>query len=190
MDLDIQPVTPNRWTDLTDLAGGRGFQSGCWCMWWRLSSREFSSTGSAGKRAQLESLVSSGTRPGLLAYLDCVPVGWVAVAPRSEYRRLERSTKLYRVDDAPVWAISCFYVHRAHRRRGITEALISGAVDHAASAGAEEVEAYPIDTSGARRASGDLFTGTLATFLAAGFTEVTRRGGRPIVRKKLPGRVR
>ncbi len=185
MDLDIKPVTPTRWTDLTHLVGDRGFQSGCWCMWWRLSSRDFQTTSSAGKRAQLEALVARDDRPGLLGYLDGVPVGWVAVAPRSEYRRLERSTKLYPVDEEPVWAIPCFYVHRDHRRQGIVEGLLAGAVDFAAAQGATEVEAYPIDTSGARRASGELFTGTLSTFLAAGFTEVARRGGRPIVRKRL-----
>lgn len=185
MDVDVQPVTPERWADLTELAGERGFQSGCWCMWWRLSSKEFQAADGASKRAELASLVTHGAEPGLLAYLDGSPVGWVAVAPRSEYRRLERSTKLYPVDDAPVWAISCFYVHRAHRRQGITQALVAAATDYAAAAGAEQVEAYPIDIRGARRASGDLFTGTLDTFLAAGFTEVVRRGGRPIVRKKL-----
>lgn len=185
MELVIRPVTPTRWTDLTELAGERGFQSGCWCMWWRLSSKDFQARDAGERRERLRSLVASGTTPGLLAYLNGSPVGWIAVAPRSEYPRLERSTKLYPVDDAPAWAISCFYVHRAHRRQGITEALVDAAVDHAAAQGAEQVEAYPIDTGGAARASADLFTGTLATFLAAGFTEVTRRSGRPIVRKQL-----
>jgi GNAT superfamily N-acetyltransferase len=183
---DIHPLTPERWDDLVDLFGPeRGANSGCWCMWWRISSKEFQTTGGASKRAQLEALVARGAKPGLLAYVDGSPVGWVAVAPRSQYSRLERSTKLYPVDDAPVWAISCFYIHRAHRRQGITEALCAAAVDYAAAQGAEQVEAYPIDTSGGKRASADLFTGKLATFLAAGFTEVARRAGRPIVRKKL-----
>ena len=41
MELVIRPAMPDRWADLTELAGERGFSSGCWCMWWRLSSREF-----------------------------------------------------------------------------------------------------------------------------------------------------
>lgn len=183
--LDIRPATPDRWADLTDLAGDRGFLSGCWCMWWRLSSREFQTGGAAARRAGLRDLVDRGSQPGLLAYLDGSPVGWVAIAPRAEYSRLQRSTKLRPVDDEPVWAISCFYVHRAHRRKGVTEALVHAAVEHAAAQGAEQVEAYPIDTHGTRRPAGDLFTGTLTTFLEAGFTEVARRGGRPIVRKRL-----
>ena len=185
MALDIRPVTPDRWADLIELAGERGFQSGCWCMWWRLSSREFQAGAAETRRAGLEDLVFRGAKPGLLAYQDGSPIGWVAVAPRSEYPRLERSTKLGAVDDEPVWAISCFYVHRAHRRSGVTEALVQAAVEHAAAQGAEQVEAYPIDTRGARRPGADLFTGTLTTFLASGFTELARRGGRPIVRKDL-----
>jgi hypothetical protein len=47
------------------------------------------------------------------------------------------------------------------------------------------VEAYPIDTGGARRSSADLYTGTLAMFERAGFEEVARRSGRPIVRRTL-----
>jgi GNAT superfamily N-acetyltransferase len=185
MELDIGPVTPDRWDDLTELAGERGFLSGCWCMWWRLSSREFQTGDAETRKAGLRHLVERGAKPGLLAYLDGSPIGWVAVAPRSEYPRLERSTKLHPVDDEPVWAISCFYVHRAHRRKGVAEELVRAAVEHAAARGAEQVEAYPIDTSGTRRPGGDLFTGTLTTFLTAGFTEVARRGGRPIVRKQL-----
>jgi hypothetical protein len=45
------------------------------------------------------------------------------------------------------------------------------------------VEAYPIDTAGAKRSSAELYTGTLAMFERAGFEEVARRGGRPIVRR-------
>lgn len=185
MGLDVHPVTPDRWADLTRLAGQRGFLSGCWCMWWRLSSREFQTAGATVRRTSLRRLVDRGAMPGLLAYQDGSPIGWVAVAPRSEYPRLARSTKLRPVDDAPVWSITCFYVHRADRRKGVTEALVHAAVEHAAAQGAEQVEAYPIDTEGARRAGADLFTGTLTTFLTAGFTEIARRGGRPIVRRDL-----
>lgn len=185
MELETRPVTPERWNDLATLAGERGFASGCWCMWWRLSSKDFGHCSGAEQRAALETLVADGREPGLLGYRDGVPVGWVALAPRDEHVRLNRSTKLYAVDDAPVWSVSCFYVHRAHRRAGVMEQLLDAAVEHASARGVECLEAYPIDTTARKHTSAELYTGTLALFERAGFTEVARRGGRPIVRRRL-----
>jgi GNAT superfamily N-acetyltransferase len=183
--LDVRPVTPDRWDDLVALAGERGFSSGCWCMWWRVSAREFDQRHGDGLRRDLHDLVARGREPGLLAYLDGEPAGWVAVAPRPEYPRLARSPKLRPIDDRPVWSITCFAVHRTRRHRGIAGVLLDAAVDLARQRGAEVVEAYPIDTSSGTRAGADLFTGTLAMFSRAGFVEVARRQGRPIVRLSL-----
>jgi GNAT superfamily N-acetyltransferase len=181
--LEVYPVTPERWGDLADLAGERGFTSGCWCMWWRVTSKEFDERHGAGLRRDFQRLVDAGPEPGLLAYVDGVPAGWVAIAPRDEYPRLDRSPKLRRLDDLPVWSITCFTIDRRHRRRGVAAALLDAAVAFARERGAEVVEAYPIDTAGGKRSSAELYTGTLAMFERAGFEEVARRGGRPIVRR-------
>lgn len=186
-EVRVEAATPERWDDVVRVAGDRGFYSGCWCMWWRVTSREYKERSGDGLRVGLEELVSGGHEPGLVAYVGTEPVGWVAVAPRDEYPRLQRSPKLRPVDDLPVWSISCFYIDRHHRRRGVAGALLQAAVEHARSRGARVVEAYPIDTSDREKvASGDIFTGTLAMFERAGFQEVARRQGRPIVRLTLP----
>jgi GNAT superfamily N-acetyltransferase len=185
LTLEVHPVTPDRWDDLVALAGERGFSSGCWCMWWRVTSKEFEERHGAGLRQDLQDLVAAGPEPGVLAYVDGEPAGWVAVAPREEYPRLNRSPKLRRVDDQPVWSITCFTIGRRQRRQGVAAALLDAAVDFARQRGAEVVEAYPIDTAGEKRSSADLYTGTLAMFERAGFEEVARRSGRPIVRRAL-----
>jgi GNAT superfamily N-acetyltransferase len=185
VELDVQPVTAARWSDLVELAGERGFQSGCWCMWWRLSNKEFGACSGDEKQDALHDLVRRGREPGMLAYRAGEPVGWVTVARRAEFTRLNRSTKLFPVDDTPVWSVPCFYVHRSHRRRGVTEALLDAAVAHATAYHAELLEGYPIDTGDRKRAGGEMYTGSLTMFERAGFTEVARRGGRPIVRKRL-----
>ncbi|HEX6423695.1 MAG TPA: GNAT family N-acetyltransferase [Acidimicrobiales bacterium] len=182
-DLVIRPATAERWGDVCALAGERGFTSGCWCMWWRMSADEWRSAPALARRDALSDLVASGSAPGLLAYRAGEPVGWAAVAPRDAYPRLNRSQKLKPVDDTPVWSITCFTVDRRHRRQRVAEALLDATVDHAAARGATVVEGYPIDTAGGRRPGADLFTGTLVMFRRAGFEEVARRGGRPIVRK-------
>ncbi|MGH9185417.1 MAG: GNAT family N-acetyltransferase [Acidimicrobiales bacterium] len=181
--VEIHPVTPDRWDDVARLAGDRGFYSGCWCMWWRLPGRDFSAQSATQHRGGLKRLVADGTVPGLLAYVGEQPVGWVAVAPREEYPRLNRSPKLEPVDETPVWAVTCFVIERRHRRQGVAEALLGAAVEYARSHGATAVEGVPIDTAGEKRTSADLYTGTLGMFQQAGFVEIARRGGRPIVRR-------
>lgn len=182
-EIRVEAATPDRWEDVERLAGERGFTSGCWCMWWRVTSQEFSERHGRSLRDGLMTLVRQGDEPGLVAYAGDDPVGWVALAPRDAYPRLNRSPKLKPVDDQPVWSISCFYIDRRHRRRGVAGKLLRAAVDYARAHGALAVEAYPIDTSTrTSAASAELYTGTLPMFEQAGFREVARRRGRPIVR--------
>jgi GNAT superfamily N-acetyltransferase len=177
----IRPVTPSRWKDLRRLFGPNGAYANCWCMWWRMGSKEFDRSSGAKKRGGLNDLVDRRKTPGLLAYRNGEPVGWVSVAPREEFGRIERSPTLKRVDDRPAWSVVCFYIDRRHRRSGVGKALLRGAVDHAARKGATIVEGYPLDAA-RKRPSAELYTGVVSMFEAAGFREVARRGARPIMR--------
>ena len=183
--MDVRPVTPERWKDLEGLFGPNGAYANCWCMWWRMASRDFDRTAPAEKRLALRRIVRGGGVPGLLAYEDGDPVGWVSIAPREEFGRLERSTTLKRVDERPVWSVVCFYIPRPNRGRGIAGALVRGAVAHARERGARIVEAYPQDTSRGRRPAADIYTGVPSLFERAGFRQVARAGSRSIMRKAL-----
>lgn len=180
--LSIHPLTPDRWDDLAALFGPNGANSGCWCMWWRTAAQEWNEQAGDRLRDRFREVVEAGPPPGLLAYADGRPVGWVAVGPRADFGRLNRSPKLKPVDDEPVWSVVCFFVDAAHRRSGVAAALLEAAVSYAREHGARLVEGYPIDTTGGRKPSGSVFTGSLELFEEAGFAEVLRRGGRPIVR--------
>jgi GNAT superfamily N-acetyltransferase len=130
--------------------------------------------------------------PGVLGYLDGVPSGWCAVAPRPGYTRVTRSPLLRDLpgpglDDPSVWSVTCFVVRRPARRRGLSSALLAGAVELARNGGAAVVEGYPVDPA-VRRAAGaaELYHGVLSVFLGAGFTEVARpQPARPVVRLPL-----
>jgi GNAT superfamily N-acetyltransferase len=181
--VDVRPATPGRWDDLTGLFGPNGAYANCWCMWWRMGSKDFDRAPPSRKRGALRGLVREGRVPGLLAYVDGRPVGWVSVAPREEFGRLERSPTLKRVDDRPVWSIVCFYIDRRHRGSGVGRALLNAAVNHARGAGARLVEAYPVDPEVREYPAAEAYTGVVPMFRAAGFREVSRRGKRPIMRK-------
>jgi GNAT superfamily N-acetyltransferase len=85
------------------------------------------------------------------------------------------------VADPAVWSVTCFVVRRPARRRGLSGALLAGAVDLARRGGAAVVEGYPVDVEAPTPAAG-LYPGPLPVFLRAGFTEVRRTTqGRPVV---------
>ena len=178
----ILPLTPERWSDFERLFGPRGACGGCWCMYWKLRGKAFSENTGEVLRQMQASLVKSGVVPGLLAYKEGDPVGWVAIEPRSAYLRLAHSRILEKVDDAPVWSVTCFYVAKGARRKGLTLALLEAAVEHARSHGGRIVEGYPVDAQNEMPAP-FVYTGLATTFRKAGFREVARRSEkRPIFR--------
>lgn len=183
----FEPLTPGRWPDLEELFGARGACGGCWCMAWRLAPRDFRAGKGAGNRNALRSLVKAGPPPGVLAYAGKACVGWCAVAPRAEYPRLANSRVLAPVDDRPVWSVSCLFVTKSHRRKGLSAMILRAAAEFAFSQGAKIVEGYPTDPGGKDMPAPFVWTGLPAAFASAGFAEVARRSeARPIMRKLFP----
>jgi len=185
MALSCHPVTPDRWGDLEQLFGPNGAYSNCWCTWWILSNRQWSAAQPAERRALLHDLTSEGAVPGILAYEEDSPVGWVAVGPRQRYARMmsTRAPVNGPLDlDDPGWVVNCFYVPSDLRGHGIAGGLLGAAVDFAFGAGATYLAGHPVDTTDQGRRTADLFVGTLSMFLEAGFSEIGRRGRRPVVR--------
>jgi len=183
MDLSFHPPAADRWPDLEALFGPRGACGGCWCMWWRLPRSVYERQKGPPNKDALRALVAAGDPPGLLAYADGAPIAWCAVAPRDAYSVLERSRILKRVDDRPVWSVTCFFVARPFRHRGVSGRLLDAAIVYAAERGALIVEGYPVDPRTPRLPDAFAWTGTVSAFQRAGFVEVLRRSDtRPIMR--------
>jgi GNAT superfamily N-acetyltransferase len=184
-ELRCAPATAERFSDLPAVLGERGGPGGCWCMFWRLGTAEWRAGGSAQRKAELGDRMAESPPPGVFGYLDDRPVGWCAIAPRAEYPRMQSSPTFGPIDDTPSWAVSCLFIHRTARRRGVGVALVEAAVAMAKAHGAPAVDAIPV-APGGTRGSGDLYTGTPKMFEPLGFTEVARRRPqRPIVRLTL-----
>lgn len=191
-DLEILPLTSDRFPDLAALFSQGGDPKWCWCAYLRVRGMTWSNSTADENRAVLESATATtneeGRAPGLVAYRTGEAVGWVSLGPRSDYERLAHSRVLAPLDEKPVWSIVCFVVGRQARRQGVATALLDAAIGYARDHGAETLEAYPVDVGGERIRSADAYKGTLTMFERAGFTEVTRRRAnrkapeRPIVR--------
>ncbi len=167
--LEYHSVTRERHADLARFSARHGKFRYCSCMRWRLTSAEYQRSTKESRIATLDSLVEEDAPVGVLAYLDGEPVGWVAIAPREALGALERSRALARVDDSPVWSVTCFFIDRQARRQGATLGLLNAAVAYARAQGATIIEGYPVPHD-ARLYT---YMGSPATFRQAGFVEVT-----------------
>lgn len=166
---------------MVDLFESRGPRGGtpptdwCWCMWWRDRSHDREKNKSA-----MSQIVRKGPPPGLLAYDGDRPVGWVSVAPRGGHGQLLRSRTLKPEDaeEHDVYSITCFYVDPSAKRKGVSRALLSAAVEYARSEGAKVVEGYPSDT-----ATG--FMGARSSFEDCGFSPDRKAGSRTVFRYQI-----
>src|SRR5688572_9775218 len=141
-EYSFKPLTSETWKSFESLFGLNGACGGCWCMTWRLNKAEFDLSKGEGNKRKIKKLATNGEAIGIIAFHQSAAVGWCAVAPREKYPRLEKSRALKPVDDKPVWCISCFFIARSYRRKGLSVKLLKAAVDYAAAHGATIIEGY------------------------------------------------
>ncbi|HSM96755.1 MAG TPA: GNAT family N-acetyltransferase [Rhizomicrobium sp.] len=182
MTLKIRPLTPQLWPQLEELFGDNGACGGCWCMFWRIGSA-YQKTPAAKNKVAFKAVVRKGPPPGLVAFDGDTAVGWVQVTPRTSLPGLDRSRMVARVDDVPVWSISCFYIRKGWRGKGVMTALIEGAVKFARKSKAPALEAYPVKTT-VKKSTTSIYTGVASSFEKAGFKTVAAHvAHRPIMRR-------
>ena len=167
--LVVRPVTPATWEAMVALFTARGSPHYCWCVPHRFADAPALS--SEQKRERMGALVTKGTPVGVLAFAGKEAVGWCSIAPRETYVKLARSRTMPRVSDAPTWTVLCFFVRRDRRGTGVNRALLAGAVRHARSEGAVEIEGYPYDTAGIS----STHRGRSEVFADAGFQQEGKR---------------
>lgn len=186
--LNVVPLASERWPDLEDLFGPKGACYGCWCNHFRMPQKQRLPLLGEGARQLFEERVRKGPPPGVLAYDDETCVGWLQVGPRRDIpewnnpRRASTPLPDAPAEDERVWAASCFFVRKAWRGKGVTAALLDGAIIFARESGARLLEAAPMDHE-FKRSSEGLYVGPERVFLRAGFVEVARqKEGRPLMR--------
>lgn len=192
--LAIRPVGPDDWPAFAALFEAPGGPKNCWCMVWRKTPEEARAfravTGAAreagkpapsstARRAAMEGRIRSAVPVGLLAYDGDRAVAWCSVAPRPTFRGLGGPADFTDRPEA-VWSIACFYIARPWRGRGLTGRLIEAAIAEARQAGAECIEAYPVEPD----APSYRFMGFVPTFAKAGFEPVAKAGHRRIVMRR------
>jgi GNAT superfamily N-acetyltransferase len=187
----VEPLTEARFEGLASLFMQGGDPKWCWCMYFRARGSSWGTSTAKENRENLHGLASRELAPGLVAYQDGEAVGWVSLAPREDFDRLEASKVLARLDDKPVWSIVCFVVAKGRRGQGIAAALLAGAIEYARQHGASTLEAYPVSDERGRIPASNAFHGVQSMYTRAGFTVAEVRQWnkatpkRPIMRLEL-----
>jgi ribosomal protein S18 acetylase RimI-like enzyme len=179
MAIVVRPAT--RFADVATMLGPRKNPDAtvCWCLSHRLDSRTNRSMSGRERGDYVRKLCARKVAPGVLAYDDDPDddheggevCGWAGIAPRAGLP-VARSTRIKAVDDLPVWSIFCVRVRPGFRGRGISLALVEGAVELARENGAPAVEAVPVDNQGRKVDLTMAFVGTRGLFERAGFEKV------------------
>lgn len=179
---ETHPVTPDRFDDFADVINPNRRATHCWCLSHRVGAKQIAELGDGSREQAMRALCERDVPPGVVTYADGVPVGWCNIGARSDIPRLVQSKLIRPVDDVPVWSIVCAVVRSGHRRRGVTQHLIEGAVQWARSQGAPAVEVHPVDPDG-RMDLTMAFVGTRAMYERVGFEVV---GQTDAVASKMP----
>ena len=190
--LTIRPANEATWDDVQTVFGTRGQASRCQCQRQVLGDRDWWFMPVEERAALLHEQTNVGDSDaaetcGLVAYLGVDPVGWVAVAPRTTYRRYLGSNVPWAgrhedKDDDTVWAVACFVVRKGFRDQGLCYELAQAAVEFARERGAAAVEGYPIVAKPGQRVIWDeASVGAPTVFAAAGLVQVSS----PTVRRRV-----
>ena len=95
-------------------------------------------------------------------------LGWCQFGAPDELPRI-KSRAAYQKGAAtpPDWRITCNFVGKGHRRKGVATAALAGALDLIAGLGGGTVEGYPEGAGNVP--AGFLFNGALSTYERLGF---------------------
>ncbi len=175
MKLKLTPLTAANWKEFETLMGEKGGCGNCWCMYFRLPYKTFQENKPDGNKKMMRKLVDKGLPQGLIASINKQPVGWIAMAPREDYMKIENSRAFKRIDEKPVWSITCFFVKKEFRHQGLSQHLIKGAVDYAKKKKIKTLEAYPAVPYDEKVPHAFLWVGVLSSFIKNGFKLVRQQ---------------
>lgn len=184
-NLEIKPLDAATWSDFAALIERHGgVWGGCWCLGFHPEGKERGPQ----RREQKECRVRAGSAHAALVYDTGRCVGWCQFGSPDELPRIKhRQEYLEGLDQLPDWRITCLFVDKAYRRRGVSEAAIAGAIEQIARLGGGVVESYPEDAAQRSVSSSFLYNGSVAAFEKHGFERCRPLGKHHwVVRRSVP----
>ena len=184
----VKPLTPDTWDAFARMVERHnGVFGGCWCTFFHTFEAEKTHT-AEGNRDLKRRLVDEGRAHAALVFDGDEAVAWCQYGPPEElpniYHRKQYEAELDRLPD---YRITCMFVDKKYRRKGLTAVALRGALDLIAQAGGGVVEGYPHDNEGQKVSV--LYNGTRSLFERAGFSYVRPKGTKNcVMRTTVPAR--
>jgi hypothetical protein len=177
---EIKALSSQTWDAFADLCernNGAGM-GGCWCCWFHNATMtERREAGAGDWRGYKERLVRDGQAHAALVFEGETALGWCQYGAPEELPGITHRNEVENEDWVrPDYRLGCFFVGRRHRRGGVAEAALNGALALIAEAGGGVVEAYPYDTADAKASASFLYNGTRAMCERAGFSYERPKG--------------
>jgi GNAT superfamily N-acetyltransferase len=184
--LTIRALAPDTWDAFADLVERHnGVFGGCWCTYFQTMHEEKTFDRQSNRELK-ERLVREGRAHASLVFDGETAVGWAEFGSCAELPNIyHRKQYDEETDLRPDYRITCIFVDKRYRRRGVAALALHGAVDLIAEAGGGVVEGYPHDPEGKRVAT--LYDGTRSMFEHEGFAFVRAKGQRnTVMRRTVP----
>jgi GNAT superfamily N-acetyltransferase len=189
-------LSATTWSDFEKLFSKHGGVGGCWCMYYQ-RPRGGTMKGMtlierrAKNKQDKKSLVGRGSAHGVLLYDGDNPIGWCAYGPKEEFPRIDNGRNYKRLDlkDKPekLWRITCFFVDRDYRRRGVANVALRATLNAIKAKGGGVVEAYPVTHEAAKawsQWSNWFWLGTEAMYEREKFNIVSTLGPNHVLMRK------
>lgn len=187
-DHEIRPLTAETWDAFADLAERHnGVWGGCWCTWFHPACEEKGQT-AEGNRAYKERLVREGRAHAALVFDGDTAIAWAEYGTPAELPVIHHQKQyLATLDSLPDYRITCLFVDKNHRRDGVAELAVRGAVALIGEAGGGVVEGYPHDVPAGKKVSASfLYNATRTLYERVGFTFVRPKGqGNTVMRMEV-----
>ena len=189
MAYTIRELSSRTFSDFEKIAAKQG---GCWCMYYqrakpirlKSSNPEWKKTNRRDKRT----LVEKGQSHAILVYENETPVGWCQYGAKEELPRIDAG-RGYRKVGPPsgaekLWRITCFFVDRSYRGKGVAKLALNAALDSIKRQGGGIVEAYPVVSKKMAAVAEWRWFGTPSMFKREGFKKIAPLGTSMVLMRK------
>ena len=120
------------------------------------------------ERAHGAAAAPDGSRIYVANESDGTVLGWMGAGPKTAYPRLKDMPGSRKgLWDEKVWSIACISLGFSHRSRGYARAAVKLLLEEAKAAGAQSVEAYPVEPANDEQA----YRGSRKMYSELGFSD-------------------
>jgi GNAT superfamily N-acetyltransferase len=174
----IEALSPQTWDAFAALAERHnGVWGGCWCTWFHCYP-DPPERKQLGHREFKRQLVEEDRAHASLVFDGDVAVAWAEYGPVEELPNIHHRKEWEQgVARKPDYRITCLFVDRDYRRKGVAAVAVRGALALIAAAGGGLVESYPHDLPpGKKTSSSFLYNATRTMYEQLGFSYERPKG--------------